>query len=289
MALYLDNKVSYERLPDAPAPKREKFIVVGASHANRTAGWLEEKGASVINLAVPGWRITRPKVAELATRLQTALEKEGTDCTVVYEMFDSNCFLARTEEGGLVPICKRASGEYHVDGDLVFAPKELQYNCFCDAKPLFEAAGSRRKIIISPIPRYLLSGCCVDPDHAGNIKDPDYRGNLEMAVVDCRKNLKDFAFRQGIRNLRVVGPWPALRELGDSIWLDKVHLNPPGYSKIADLVLEAAGELAEKPDTSGPSKRPRVDSHSGGSVSNKMGWPTFKPSPNWQPRGGKRH
>ena len=56
----------------------------------------------------------------------------------------------------MVPICRRGSGEYHVDGDLVFAPKELQYSVFRDAIPLLEVAGGRKTIIVSPIPRYLV-------------------------------------------------------------------------------------------------------------------------------------
>ena len=176
----------------------------------------------------------------MATKLQAALEAEDPDCVVVFEMFDANFFLARTEEGGMVPICKRgANSEYHVDGNLVFAPKELQYSVFCNAKPLFGAASSWRKIIISPIPRYLLRSCCSDPDHVGNLRDPDYKAGLESAVVESRKLLKDFCFRQGIRVVRVVGPWPSLRAVGDSIWADQVHLSPQGYAMMADMAAPA--------------------------------------------------
>ena len=66
-----------------------------------------------------------------------------------------------------MPICKRINGDYHVDGDLPFAPKELQFTIFGDAKPLLEAASGRRAVLISPIPRYLLKSCCLDTNHAG--------------------------------------------------------------------------------------------------------------------------
>ena len=187
-------------------------------------------------------------MAELAARLQAALAAEDDNCIVLYQMFDSNFFLARTEEGGMVPVCRRANGEYHVDGELVFAPKELQYSVFCDAKPLLEAAASRRKIIITSIPRYLLRGCCSDPEHVGNIKEPDYKSNLESAVTESRKLIKDFCFRQGIRNVRVVGPWPTLRAEGDSIWADTIHLTSQGYRLVADMALSAAADLKEKPE-----------------------------------------
>ena len=157
LALHLDTVVSFDRNPAAPAIKRDRYIVVGASNASRTTDTLANTGSSVVKLTVPGWRVTRPKVAEMAAKLQAALEAKDPDCVVVFEMFNANFFLARTEEGGMVPICKRgANSEYHMDGDLVFAPKELQYSVFCNAKPLFEAASSWRKVIISPILRYLL-------------------------------------------------------------------------------------------------------------------------------------
>ena len=288
LALYLDTKVSFDRNPAAPATRPERFIVVGASHASRTADCLSACGASVVKLTVPGWRITRPKVADMAVRLKDALVEEGEECTVIYEMFDSNFFLARTEEGGLVPICKRAAGGYHVDGDLVFAPKELQHAVFCDAKPLLEAAGNRRRIIVSPIPRYLLLGCCEDPAHVGNLSNKDYRAGLEAAVFECRKNIKDFCFTQGIRNVRVVGPWPALKALGDEIWMDQVHLTPQGYSVVANLVMEAVADLGTRLDTGGRSdKRPRDDSDGGGDF--RRSRPFYKSGGSWQPRGASRY
>ena len=113
--------------------------MVGASNPSQTADALADTSSSVVKLTVPEWRITQPKVAEMAAKLQEALAAEDPDCVVVFEMFDANFFLTRTEDGGMVPICKRdTNGEFHVDSDLVFAPKELQYSVFCNAKPLFE-------------------------------------------------------------------------------------------------------------------------------------------------------
>ena len=289
LALNLDTVVSFDRFPALPQPKPGRYVVVGASHAGRTADALAASGASVVKLTVPGWRITKAKVAEMADRLMDTLQQEGPDCSVVFEMFDSNSYLARTEEGGLVPICKRLlSGEYHVDGDLVFAPKELQYSTFCDAKPLLEVAGNRKKIVVTPIPRYLLQSCCTDADHISNMREPDYRLNLETAVIDSRKFMKDFCFRQGLRNIRVVGPWPALRALGDSVWKDQVHMVETGYNTVANLVVEAVAELAEKPEAgaSNPRKRPHDDEGPSGTWGRRPG-PPFKNNPSW-PRYGRR-
>ena len=174
--------------------------------------------------------------------------------------------MARTDEGGLVPICKRPAGDYHIDGDLVLAPKELQYTNFCCAKPLFEEAGCRKKNVITSIPRYLVVGCCEDPRHGPNRKEDNFRPELELSVMEVRKNIKDFCFRQGIRNTRVVGPWKELKDQGDQVWRDAVHLTDAGYGVIASMVLQSNAELSSKPEvpSSRLGKRPREDSQWGG-------------------------
>ena len=187
LAVHLDTSISFDRNPAAPAWKPGRYIMVGASHASRTADALAASGQTVTKLTQPGWRITRPKVADMASKLHQLLKKEGADYTVVFEMLDSNFFLAKTEEGGMVPICWRGSRVYHVDGDLVFAPKELQYSVFRDAIPLLEVAGGRKTIILSPIPRYLVLGCCPDPDHAGNRSSQNFRCGLESAVISAER------------------------------------------------------------------------------------------------------
>ena len=84
LALYLDMKVSFDRNPAAPATRPERFIVVGASHASRTADSLSASGAVVTKLTVPGWRIMRPKAAVMAAKLKDALVEEGEECSVIY-------------------------------------------------------------------------------------------------------------------------------------------------------------------------------------------------------------
>ena len=205
------------------------------------------------------------------------------DAAVVFQMLDNNLYMARTDEGGLVPICRRPAGDYHIDGDLVLAPKELQYTTFCCAKPFFEEAGSRKQIVITSIPRYLVDGCCEDLRHGSNRKEADFRPDLELAVMEVRKNVRDFCFRQGIRNTRVVGPWRELKEQGDQVWRDAVHLTDSSYGIIANLVLQSNSELSSKPEvpSSRLGKRPRDDHQQ---------WSgRGRPGPFWQARGRRRY
>ena len=101
-------------------------MVVGASHASRLGVTLAKAGAKVIQLCEPGWRVTKTRVAALSEKLKVALDAVGEDCTVVYQMLDNSVYFAKTEEGGLVPICKRVD-KYHVDGEL-YTPSFAQPN-----------------------------------------------------------------------------------------------------------------------------------------------------------------
>ena len=96
-------------------------------------------------------------------------------------------------------------GRYHVEGDSVFAPKELQYSIFNQAKPLMQLARDLMKILICPLPRYLKDRCCDNKMHVPNLEDDNYGANLEDAVLASRKNLKDFAFRQGLCSMQHPG------------------------------------------------------------------------------------
>ena len=153
------------------------------------------------------------------------------------QLFDNSFFLAQTEDGGLIPVvCEPNGCKYHVQGDLVFAPKELQYSLINMVKPVLELAAIHLKIIISPLLRYLKDKCCRDSDHVANLEKINYRSNQEEVIHACRKNLKDFAFRQGVRNIRVICPWSKLKLMEDDLCpTDPVHMMERGYSAVADL------------------------------------------------------
>ena len=182
------------------------------------------------------------KVQYMVDLVRSKLKEAGPNCIVVYQLLDNSFYLARTEEGGLIPAVRESiGGKYHIQGELVFTPKELQYSVFTTVKPVFDEASSHQQILISPLPRYLRDRCCNDIDHVANLEEEDYAANLEESIQSCRKNLKDFAFRQGIRNLRVICPWTNLRKLTINLWpVDPVHMCEEGFSALAEQVITTA-------------------------------------------------
>ena len=81
----------------------------------------------------------------MATRLLEARKIHGESCSFVFQLLDNSLYMARTEEGGLIPARRELHGGYPVDSRLVLAPQELQYNYFVTLKPLLEAARMGRR------------------------------------------------------------------------------------------------------------------------------------------------
>ena len=266
LALKLDLCPNLDREVVQQVPGGRRFVIVGASHADRTWDTLIRRGgATVKKVIMPAWRAIRDKIPPMVAWMETAMADEPEDSLVIFQLLDSSMYLARTEEGGLAPAKCGADGIYHVEGESTLAPKEFQYGIFQMIKPILEAAGARPIILISPLPRFLLKGCCDSSSHIPNLSSPDYRRNLEDSIFDCRKNLKDFAFRLGLHNIRVLGPWNAVRRLGDNIWsADPVHPSQAAYNCIANSITEMydnslSGESAHSHPSSRP---PRGQPHS---------------------------
>ena len=105
--------------------------MVGASNADHTADALKRAGLSVTRAIIPGWRCIKLKIGAMTELVQEKLMAINGPCTVVIQVYDNSFYLAKPEEGGLIPaVWESVSGTYHVHGDSVFAPKELQYSTF---------------------------------------------------------------------------------------------------------------------------------------------------------------
>jgi hypothetical protein len=119
---------------NGPDPRKPKFLFIGGSHALREAQCMANKGYEVITCAVSGWRANKTASEEMAEQVQEALRGLCEDDIIVVHCCDNTAFMARTEEGGDLPI-RNISGEYHVEGDLVVASKERLFMFFKNCLP----------------------------------------------------------------------------------------------------------------------------------------------------------
>jgi len=234
---------------NGPDTRKPKFLFIGGSHALREAECLANKGFEVVTCAVSGWRANKTASEEMAEQVQEALRGLCEDDIVVVHCTDNTAFMARTEEGGDLPI-RNISGEYHVEGDLVLASKERLFMFFKNCLPFLTLLAGRLVIFLTPLPRYLYACCCISEEHAPNRLDPNFEADLRKALAECRDHYKNFLFTSGLRGFAVKNPGlcvPELDEEGNRLWSeDPVHPTASGYSRIVDMLIADADRLRSK-------------------------------------------
>jgi hypothetical protein len=84
-----------------------------------------------------------------------ALQEHRACDMVVIQTLDNSLYMARTVEGGDLPIRRYPDGAFHVEGDLVLAGKDRQFLVFNILKPVLQKLHGRNVVFITPVPRYL--------------------------------------------------------------------------------------------------------------------------------------
>jgi len=265
MALELDPNPNHTRMVGNRHPACSTiFVIVGSSHAGKTAAALRELNQEVVEVTFPAWRPTAVQIEAIKVKVSNALESlpRNRRTCVIYQLFDNCLYYARCEDGSLIPARKGQDGRFHVDGESVLAPKEMQYRTFKQLLPVLELAGGNGSIIVPPLPRYWKAACCGDPDHIPNLRQEDYQKELETSVYESKSNLKDFAFRHGLRGCKVISAWPAIKKTPDCWDSDPIHPSKEAYVNLAKLLVNEEGVLNKKRAASEadgpPTKRPRT-------------------------------
>ena len=297
----------------------DQILLVGASHSRHLSAYFDMVGVPVTCVSIPGWRATVGKAEAMKKLVEEAVAGIPPDCkyktVAIFQLLDNTVYMTRTEEGGLMPCRKEAgSNKYHVDGEVMLAPKELLKNSINICTPIIRAVGDIAKIILVPLPRYTRSGCCEDAEHATNSANPDYTKQLLYDLDSMRRQIKDMCFAANLRNLTVVNLGKML-EADDRCWgPDPVHLKADGYGLITSRLIDEAKKLlsiskklqgkqklsalernrkreaSQTPD--GYSKRARLHNPQGigGYTSRGRGytWPPFNRGHSYsRPRGGQ--
>jgi len=285
---------------DGEKPKKKvKYLVIGGSHAKRESKVLVDRGYEVFTCTVGGWRPNKTAAEEMATEVSSALAYLDEGDVVIVHCFDNIAYMARTEEGGDLPIRRFPSGEYHVEGDLVLTAKERLLMYFKNCLPFLKLLEGRIVIFLTPLVRYLLAGCCGRADHAPNRLEDGFEEALLKQLADCRGFFKDFLFVHNLRGFAVVNPSlcvPVEDENGTELWgRDPIHPLYEGYNRIVDYVMGEADRLAVRAATSNkrpgasvaqPNKKPRLDNQRPRWVVEEPSSTTMRGRPNYGGGGG---
>jgi hypothetical protein len=106
-----------------------------------------------------------------------------------------------------------------MEGDVQVCSRDIQYEHFEAIKPLLDIFEKKKVFIITPLPRYVVAGCCGNADHCTNRRGPGYKARMLQGLEDIRRNLKDFLFHKGKRNVKVVDPNFDIRGMSEGeVW-----------------------------------------------------------------------
>jgi hypothetical protein len=203
-------------------------LCIGGSHAIREAETLAGRGYEVITFAVRGCRPNVTAVQDMVAAVEEALQSLTEDDIVIVHCLDNIAYMARSEEGGDLPIRRFVDGSYHIEGDLVFVSKERLFMFFKNCLPLLRLLENRKVIFLTPGPRYLQGGCCSREDHAPNRGSDGFKEEIRKGLADRRGYIKDFLFTNQLRGFTVLNPGlclPSSGEGGAAVWeKDPVHL-----------------------------------------------------------------
>jgi hypothetical protein len=194
---------------------------------------------------------------------------------VVLQLLDSNIYYVRGADGTRELPKKEADGRYHVKGELMVASYEQQTEHFHALKPILDTIGKRPCLIVSPMPRFIIDGCCKDARHVSNRLDPFFQDD----------QLDQLNHRRG--NVKIVDPAMELRGLeNDDIWfVDPIHPIDPIYRRLAIAVITIAASVNEDQEHSG-TKRRRTDSGDRQRGGPPTGAPANRPRGYNYPRSG---
>jgi hypothetical protein len=236
LAVDLDPSPAFERgLGGQDKPKQSiDFIIAGSSNAQRLSKALEEHGHSCSLVYIANWRISTHSVEDMKNRLREEIrEKDPT--TVILFLMDNSVYYGRLEDGSNVAARKHTDGSYHIEGEVALCGRETLLHHFNTMKPILDQIGRRRGILVTPMPRYIVAGCCSNPSHCSNRRYQDFEQQQQQHLDIVKKNLKDYLFYDGYRSVRVLDPCMDLRSLGqEDAWdADPVHPSQLAYNKIA--------------------------------------------------------
>jgi hypothetical protein len=236
MAIDLEPTPSFERGVDwcLAESATGRFLIVGSSNAKRLHTAIVGGGTAADLIYEPNLKITKNSVLMLEEKIKLSIKSKRPDL-VVLQLLDGSVFYTMTEEGTKVPM-ENTGGRYHAPGDLALADKQAMEKILKLCKPLLQAAGNIKTVVVGPLPRHITAGCCSNEEHMPNRKAPRF---LERMV--------DFLFTENFRTARAMDPWVGLRDMQvSSLWgADPLHVRQEHFGPLVEGVRLTADKIAK--------------------------------------------
>jgi hypothetical protein len=169
LAMVLDPNPTFEReLEGQSRPKQSyDFLVVGSSNASKLSDAIGAQGYKSCVVYASSWRVSPQNVEILLPRVKEAIQ-EMDPAVIIFQCLDNRTFYARTEDGSRTAPRMDQDGIFRVAGEVTVASRDVMYEHYNTMKPLLDLVGKCKGIVAAPLPRYVVAGCCSDPDHCSN-------------------------------------------------------------------------------------------------------------------------
>jgi hypothetical protein len=245
-------------------------VTVGASNAARTAAALKRKGVETVPLGQAGWKISEDAVAYLENEMSLHVARSEF---VVLHCLDSSVFYALEKSRAMTLPAVGQDGIYHVLGKVVVA-RGLQLEILLETlEPVLKLRSDMLTFLVCPTIRH-IEACCTAHDSL-SAEERRAEGERQLRELgSLRREVKTWLIKRGYSNTLMVDPlqaWAAAANIDRARenMRDAVHIQPAGYSRLAEKIKEMAkgwllnrkraGEVGIAPD----SKRARVDQSQG--------------------------
>jgi hypothetical protein len=154
-----------------------RIFKIGASHIVKTVGGLMSSSFDIINCAKPGWQANKAAIAELGSKLKS--NNISDEDVIIIDPIANSVFCGTDSEGDHVDPVRLQDKRYHIPGDLTCRSKSKIKKLLDDLAGILPKETMPRLILIVPIPRYVTSRCCDDPDHINNFEHESYVSDID--------------------------------------------------------------------------------------------------------------
>ena len=144
---------------------------------------------------------------------------------------------------------------------------------FASSLPLIRAGGKLKKILLSPLPCFIMSRCCSDEAYLKNFGTREYVKVMGKTLAETDDWIRDLAFSKRILNFTVINtgtlvdldsPTSKKKELVQWWGSNSVCMTQAGYAKLARNLTDRIDKAREQEEVELPTpanqpKRRKVD------------------------------
>ena len=142
---------------------------------------------------------------------------------------------------------------------------------FASSLPLIRAGGKLKKVLLTPLPRFIMGRCCPDTGHLKNFGTKEYVRAMGNTLAEIDDWVRDLAFSKRILNFTVINtgnlvdldsPSSRKKELVQWWGNDPVHMTEAYYAKLARNLTVRIDKMREQEEAEldNQPKRCKLDS-----------------------------